>query len=97
MSNAPTVTASVEPDLTLGNDDEIANWTCTLLTTCANGTPLCPTSFHQEDMVVICKGLGLECPKGVLWLTDMETVLVFQSNSEKMATMHCLTVAMVWE
>ena len=96
MSTTSTVTALVEPDPTLGDDDGIANWICMLVTTYTDGTLLCQTSFQQEDTVTMCKGLGKEHPKGVLQLTDTETVLTFQCDSEMMATMHHLTVATVW-
>ena len=84
MSTTSTVTALVEPDPTLGNNDEIANQICMLVTTHANGTPLCPTSFHQEDAAVMWEKLGWEHPKGVLQLMEMEMVLTFWSDSEMM-------------
>ena len=96
MSTTSTVTTLVEPDLTLDNDDKIANWICMLVTTCANGTLLCVTSFHQEDMVVMCEGLGWEHSKGVQWLTEIGTVLTFWSNSEMMAALHWLAATTVW-
>ena len=96
MSTTSTVPALAEPDPTLGNDNETANWNCMLVATCTDGTLLCPTSFHQEDAVVMSEGLGQEHPKGVLWLIEMEMILVFQSNSEMMATIHWLAVAIVW-
>ena len=76
MSTASTVTTSAEPDLTLGNDVEIANWICMFVATYADDTPLCPTSFQKEDTVVMCKEMGWEHTKGVLWLMDTETVPV---------------------
>ena len=97
MSTTSTATALAEPCPTVGDDDdEIANWICILVFTCADGTFLCPTSFQQEDVVVMCEGLGWECPKGVLQLPEMETVPTFQSSSEMMATIHQLAAAMVW-
>ena len=90
------MTASMEPDLTLGDDDEIANQICMLVTTHVDGTTLCPTLFHQEDMVAMCEGLGQECPKGVLQLMEMETVLTFWSDSDMMTTMCWLAVATIW-
>ena len=97
MSTASTPTTLAEPDLTLGDDDKIANQICMLVATHTDGTPLCPTSFYQEDAVAMCEGLNQKHLKGVLWLRDIETVLVFQSNFEMMATMHWVTVAMVWQ
>ena len=69
MSNASMVTTSVELDQTLGDDTEIANWICILVATQGDGTPLCPTSFKEEDVVELCIGLGQEHPEGVLQLS----------------------------
>ena len=96
MSTISTVTTSAAPDLTLGNDNETGNQICMLVATHANGTSLHSTSFHQEDTVVMCEGLGQECPKGVLWFMEMEMVLTFWSNSEMMAASCQLVVATVW-
>ena len=95
MSTTSIVTTLAGPDQTLGDDDEIANQVCMLVATCADGTPLCPTTFHQEDVVLMSKGLGQEHPKGMLQL--MEMVLTFQSNSEMMATSCQLAAATVWQ
>ena len=85
-----------DPDPTLGNDDDIANWICMLVTTCADGTLLCPISFQQEDAVAMFEGCNQECPEGMLQLMATEMVLTLQSDCEMMATIHWLTAAMVW-
>ena len=59
------MTALAEPDLTLGDDDRITNWICMLAAKCADGTLLFPTTFHQEDMVAMCEGLGWKHPEGL--------------------------------
>ena len=64
-------------DPTLGDNTEIANQICILVATQCNGTPLCPTSFGEEDVVKMCIGLGQEHPEGVLWLSDTQMVLAF--------------------
>ena len=89
------MTASVEMDMTLGEDNEIGNQICILVATQGNGTPLCPSSFKEEDAVSLCTGLGQEHPKGVLWLLDTKTILAFQCDSNLMAAAHHLTAAMV--
>ena len=76
MSSTSTATALAEPDLTMG-DDKIANWICLLVPTHVNATLLCPTSFCQEDVVVMCEGLGHECTKRALQLMEMIMVLTF--------------------
>ena len=96
MSTVSTAIPFAEPDMTLGDGDEIGNQICVLVATYANAMLLCPTSFHQEDAVAMCKGLDWEHPKGVLWFTEMEMVLWFWSDSAMITTMHWLTVNMVW-
>ena len=58
MSTTPTVTTSVEMDLTLGDDTEIPNQICILFTTQGDGTLLGPISFGKKDMIELCIGLG---------------------------------------
>ena len=89
-------TASADMDPPLGDDTQIMNQICILSATWGDGTPLCTTSFKEEDMVKLCVGLGQDHPEGVLQLSDTETVLAFQYGSDMMATMCCLTVATVW-
>ena len=67
-----------------------------MVATQCNSTPLCPTSFTEEGAVMLCIGLGQEHPQGVLWLWDTKAVLAFWCNSNMLATMYHLTVAMVW-
>ena len=96
MSTTSMATTSADIDPTLGDDTDIGNQICIMVTTLGDGTLLCPRSFKEEDVVEFCVWLGQEHPEGVLWLLDTETVLVFQCDSDKKATMHCLTVATVW-
>ena len=51
MSTMPMVTTSVEMDLTVGDDTEIANQICILIATQGDGTLLCPSSFKEEHAV----------------------------------------------
>ena len=71
------VTTSAEIDLTLGDDTKIGNQICILVATQGNGTPLCPSSFKEENTVELFVGLGQEHQEGVLQLLDTETVLAF--------------------
>ena len=89
------VTALVEMDPTMGNDIYKGNWICVLVATRGDGTPLCPTSFKEEDMVKLCIRLGQEYSEGALQLWDTEVVLAFQHNTDMMDVMHCFTVAMI--
>ena len=90
------MTTLAEIDLTLDNDTKIGNQIWVLVATRGDGTPLCPTSFTEEDVVVLCLGLVQEHPEGVLWLSDTKAVLPFQWNSDVMTTTHHLTVDTVW-
>ena len=94
MSTTSTATTSVVRDLTLG--DDIVNHICILAATLGDGIPFYPDSLQEEDVVKLCMGLGQAHLEVVLWLSDTETVLAFQSGSEMMATMHLFTKAMVW-
>ena len=96
MSIASTVSTSMLRDLTLGDEPEIMNCIRILAATKGNGTPFCPNSFQEKDMVKLCIGLGQAHQEGVLQLSNTEMVLVFWSGSEMMAAMHLFTVAMVW-
>ena len=90
------VTASVEMDLTLGNDTMTMNWNSILVITHGNVTLLCATSFKEEAMFKLCIRLGQDHQEGVFCLLDTKMVLVFLSDSYMMATMCYLAVAMVW-
>ena len=96
MSTTYMVTTSVEMDLTLGNDTEIVTWICIMVTTWANGTPLGPTSFREEDLIELCVGLGQEHLEGVLQLLDTEAVLALPSGSNMTATLHLFAMVSVW-
>ena len=86
MSTVSMVTTLGEMDLTLGDDTKIVNQICILAATQGDGIPLCPTSFQGEDATKLCIGLSQEHPEDVLWLLDTETVLIFQCDSEMIAT-----------
>ena len=51
-------------DLTLGDDTEIVNKICIMVVTQGDGTPLCPTSFKEEDVVELGAGVGSGVPRG---------------------------------
>ena len=47
MSMTSTVTASVAHDLTLGDEQELANHICILVATHGDGTPFSHNSFQE--------------------------------------------------
>ena len=95
MSTASTATALAEMDQTMGDDAEIVNWICVLVTTWGSGTPLGPTYFGEQDMIELSIGLGQEYLEGVPQLLDTETVLAFPVSSNMIAIFHCFAAAMI--
>ena len=69
MLTTSTVTPSVEMDPTLGDEIDTGNQICILVATQGDDTPLCPSSFKEEDVFELCIGVGQEHPGGVLKLT----------------------------
>ena len=51
-------TASVDVDLTLDNKMDIGSRICILVATQGDASPLCPSSFKEEDMLKLCVGVG---------------------------------------
>ena len=96
MSTSSTVTASVEVDtVTLGDDIDIRNGTCILVTIQGDSIPLGPSSFKEQDVVELCIQLDQEHPEGVFQLLDTEAVLAFWCYTNMMATTHHLKAAKV--
>ena len=96
MSTSSTVTVLAEMDSTLGNDIDIWNWICVLVSTWGDGTMLGHSSYKEQDMVKVCIRLGQEHAQGVLQLSDIEAVLAFQCDADMMAMTCHLTAAKVW-
>ena len=91
------MTALAEMDPTLGNKIDIGNKICVLVAIQGDNTPLCPSPFKEEDVLKSCIGVGQEHPECVLKLQDTEEILGFRCESDMMAAIHCLNVAMVWQ
>ena len=66
MSTSSMMTASVEIDATLGNAIDVGNQICVLVTTQCYDTPLCPSSFREEDVIKLCIEVGQDNLEGVL-------------------------------
>ena len=96
MSTLSMGIASVEMDPALGDDNDIGNQICVLVTTHGDGTLLGSRSFKEQDVVEVCAGLGQENPKGVLQLLDTEAVLAFWCDTDMMAAMHNLMATKLW-
>ena len=62
MSTSSTVTASAEMDLTQGNNIDMGNQICVLVTTQGDSTLLSSSSFKEQHVVKLCIGLGQEHP-----------------------------------
>ena len=90
------VTTSAAGDHTLGDDSELLNHMCVLAIARNDGTPLDAASMQEEDIIKLCAEVGWAHPKGVLWLLAMESVIVFQSSEEMLATACMVTKATAW-
>ena len=83
-------------DSILGDEMDIGGQICILVATQGDATPLCPSSFKEEDILKLCIGIGQEPPEDVLILSNTKTILGFRCKADMMATTcHC-NVAMVW-
>ena len=92
MSTSSIATTLAEIDPTLGDEIDIGNQICILVTTWGDSTPLGPTSFEEED-VKLCVRLGQEHPDCVLQLLDTEAFLAFQHDTDMMPALCHLTAA----
>ena len=72
-----TATALVAHNHTLGNDSELLNCMCVLVIDSSNGTLFDTASIQEEDIVELCVEEGQTHPKDVLWLSVMESVILF--------------------
>ena len=82
MSTTSTVTASVACYHIPGDEVELLNHMCVLVLTWGDGTPFNGTSIQEEDIIEICIQLGQTHPKGVLWHSVVELVILFHSTDE---------------
>ena len=96
MSTTSAATTSVAHDHTVGNDSEFLNHMCVLAIARSDGTLLYATSIQEEDIIELCVEVGQVHPKGVLWLSAMESVIVFQSSEEMLAMACMVTKSMAW-
>ena len=90
MSTSSMVTALVEVDPTLGDEIDIGNSICVLITTQCDDMLLCPNSFTEDDVVELCIGIGQEHQMDLIKLSDTKVVLWFYCKFDMMATMCCL-------
>ena len=88
MWTTSTVTALAAQDYIPGDKVDILNCMCVLVLTRDNGTPFNATSIQEKDIIEICIQLGQTHPKGVLWYSAVELVILFQSMKE-MLVMAC--------
>ena len=96
MFTASTATTLADMDLILGNEMDIGSQICILVATHGDTTPLCPSSFKEEDVLMLWIGVGQEHPEGVVMLSSTEVILGFRCKSDMMATTYPLNVATVW-
>ena len=94
MSTTYTATTLVACDHIPGDEVELINHMCVLLPTRRNGTPFNATSIQEEDIIELCIELGQTQPKGVLWYSVVESVVVFHSTDEMLVVVHGVMKAM---
>ena len=91
-----TTTTSVAHEHTLGDDPELANHICVLTIARGDGSPFDASPLQEEDIVELCIGIGQAHPDGVLWLSVMESVIVFPSSKEMLHAACLIISATVW-
>ena len=77
MSTTSTGPALAGHYHTLGDNSELLNCMCVLVIASSDGTLIDATSVWEEDIVELCVEVGKTYPKGVLWLSVMESVILF--------------------
>ena len=97
MSTTSTVSALVAHDHTLGDDSKLLNCMCVLAIARGDGTPFDATSIQEEGIVELCVEVGQVHSKGVLQFSVMESIVVFWSSNEILATVCMVTKAMAWQ
>ena len=88
MSTTSTATASVARDQIPSHEIDLLNCMCILVLTRGNGTAFDAASIQEEDIIKICVWLGQTHPKGVLWYSVVESVMLFHSTG-KMQVVAC--------
>ena len=82
---------------TLGDESKLLNHMCVLILARGDGTPIDTTCIQEEDIIELCVEVGQTHPKGVLWLSVMELVILFWSSNEMLAAICRVTKAMAWQ
>ena len=96
MSTTSTVTTSVAHNSTLGDESKFLNCMCVLVLARGDGSPFDTASIQEEDIIDLCVKVGQTHPKGMLQLSVMESVILFQSSDEMLAMVCRVTKAMAW-
>ena len=71
-----------------GDEVELLNCMCVLVLTRSDGTLFNATSIQEEDIIELWIQLGQTHPKGVLWYSVAESVVLFQSMDEMLVMVH---------
>ena len=67
---------------------------CVLVLARSNGTLFNSASIQEEDIVELCVEEGQTHPKGVLWFSAMELVILFHSSDKIQVAVCRVTKAM---
>ena len=61
----------------IGDETKLLNCMCILVLAKGNDTPFNATSIQEENIVELCIEVGQAHPKGVLWFSAKELVVLF--------------------
>ena len=90
MSTTSTVTTLVAHNHIPDNKVKPLNHMHVLILTRSDGTPFDPASIQEEDIIELCIELGQTHPKGVLWYSVTESVVLFHSVDKMLVMAHGL-------
>ena len=94
MSTTSTATTLAAHDCIPDDKVELLNHMCVLVLTRGDGTLFNLASIQEEDIVELCLELGWTHPKGVLWYSVTESVVLFHSMDEMLVAVHGVIKAM---
>ena len=94
MSTTSSVTSLAACNCIPGNEIELLNHICVLVLSRGNSPPFDATSIQEQNIIEICIWLGQTHPKGVLWYSVVESVILLQSVEEMLVVAHGVFKAM---
>ena len=93
MSTTFTATALAARDCIPSNVADLSNCMCIFILTRGDGTLFNASSIQEENVIEICFQLGHTHPKGVLWYSAIESVMLFHTMDELQVMAHVVMKA----